>query len=334
MSSSPVVLVGMPRSGSTLFTRLLNESADLFMVNDFYFLQHVDAENGFDKVLDEKLAIDLAKDLVDRIRARVERPDSPPIECGLQMSSQQEQELISFALAQAAKEGQTWNSLLQAIMLKAGSLLGKSRWGYNTPQDHLHLDRLFEAFPDLTVIFLLRDPRDTIRSYKNVTENGYHAPNRYHPAVQALMWRTAVRRYLHEHEQKRKVMMVRYEDVVEDTNTTFQKIASFADIDIPAIDLSTFGNNSSFAEKKKYYQLCETEISVCESVASQEMKTLDYETSGSRVHIKEVGYLMFITLRLLSFYLTKSISSQDSRKRLVNSLQNILQKKANLTQFD
>lgn len=324
MSRQPVVLVGMPRSGSTLLTRLLNESPDLFVVNDFYFLQTVDAETAFDTPLTRPLATKFAKDLVKRIYARVERPESPPIECGLKLTTQQEDALLSFALEQAATDNQTWSTLLNSIMVETGRLLGKSRWGYNTPQDHIHLDRLFKTFPDVKVIFLLRDPRDILRSYKYVASNGYHNPRRYHPAAQAFIWRTAVQHFLKEEKQQRNVFMIRYEEVVNDTQSALQKIASFTGISIPSVDLSTFGNNSSFTQKNKNKQLCESEVCICEKVAAKEIEAVGYERSKSNIQIKDIGYLAFISLRFVWFYSMKSILSKDVRTRLLRGAASIL----------
>ena len=42
-SASPIFVVGQPRSGSTLLTRILNEARELFVINDFYVLQKIDA---------------------------------------------------------------------------------------------------------------------------------------------------------------------------------------------------------------------------------------------------------------------------------------------------
>lgn len=351
-STPPLVLVGMPRSGSTLLTRLLNESPDLFVVNDFYFLQRVDEQDAFEGILDGAIAKTLALDLVERIRARVERPDSPPLECALQLSSEQEASLEAFALQKAAEPNQTWDQLLSAVMEKTAKQLGKTRWGYNTPQDHVHLDRLFQAFPALEVIFLLRDPRDTARSYKYVTRNGYHDPNRYHPAAQSFLWRKAYRRYRSEVERNHNVLMVRYEDIVENTAATIEKIAAFTAVTFPPIDLSRFGNNSSFkttateqtgsqapseptdrdksapeqigSEKKAPTEkptkkLRESEVCLCEQVAKAEMEALGYDLSGSQIKIGELPYLSFITLRFAWFYTKKSLLSKNVRKRLIGT---------------
>ena len=45
---SPVVVIGLPRSGSTLTTAVLNQSTTHYVLNDAYFLQVIDASNSWD----------------------------------------------------------------------------------------------------------------------------------------------------------------------------------------------------------------------------------------------------------------------------------------------
>ena len=49
-SKTPVFVVGQPRSGSTILTRVLNDIPGLFIINDFYVLQKIDS-NGLWKQL-------------------------------------------------------------------------------------------------------------------------------------------------------------------------------------------------------------------------------------------------------------------------------------------
>ncbi len=73
----------------------------------------------------------------------------------------------------------TWSSLLGSIMEYNAHLFGKKIWGYNTPQDYLHLPRLQQAFPQAKFIFVMRDPREVMRSYKYMDYlKDYHDPAR------------------------------------------------------------------------------------------------------------------------------------------------------------
>ncbi|MEL7083835.1 MAG: sulfotransferase [Cyanobacteria bacterium J06597_1] len=315
----PVILVGMPRSGSTILSRLLNESPELFIVNDFYLLQRAEGLGVLKSDLDASEAKCFAANVIRRIKCRIEREDSTDIEDALCITPSQEAELEEYALSVATEESRSWHEILSSIMHKAGEMMGKPHWGYNTPQDYLHIDTLFDVYPDARIVFLLRDPRGMLKSYKNVVNNGYHAINRYHPVIQTLAWRTAARVYFQAKQKGQSVLLVRYEDVIEKTNSTLQSIAEFCDIDIPELDLADFGNNSSYSmgpSKKK--SLCESEKWLCEAMARTEMLKLDYELSDSQFKLNDTGYLLSISVKVLQFYVSKAFSSRDVRKRIQN----------------
>lgn len=61
--------MGLPRSGSTVLSRLLNDCDDGFFINDFYFLQEVAASGSWD-ALDAKTRRRLLDFVVDQIHNR------------------------------------------------------------------------------------------------------------------------------------------------------------------------------------------------------------------------------------------------------------------------
>jgi hypothetical protein len=316
--TSPVIVVGMPRSGSTLLTRILNESSELFIVNDFYFLQYVDSINRLDTKNLETGKI-LAKDIVRRIQARIERKDSPELECGLYFSGEDEQKLKKFIRNQLNLEKSTWYDLLEQIMSFSASLLGKKSWGYNTPQDYLHIPRLKRHFPNAKFIYMMRDPRAVLRSYKYVKSNGYHETNRYHPILQGLAWRTAIQSFLQQKSQG-NCILIRYEDLIANTNTELSRLSKFLGCNFSQININRFGNNSSFKNKNKKLSLSDTEIWLCEQITGKEMQAVCYTLSGVKPRFKDAAFMTYLTARASIFYLSKIILSADVRKRVTKLL--------------
>jgi hypothetical protein len=315
--TNPLIIVGMPRSGSTLFTRILNESPDLFIVNDFYYLQQVDAVNGF-KESNSELSKYLAQEIFKKIQARIEKIDSPQLECGLFLSPEAEKKIEKFAQECGKHLGQTWSSLLEEIMQYSAELLGKKVWGYNTPQDYLHIERLQQVFPYAKFIFVMRDPRCVIRSYKYVQSNGYHEVNRYHPLLQALAWRTSIRSFLRKNkENPHHFLLIRYEDLVADVNKTLIKVSEFTQAKFPRLNLEEFGNNSSFQGKHKR-ELLPTEIWLCEIIAGEEIRKIGYSLSTTQPQWQDISYISYITIKMLGFYLQKGLFSSDMRQRIFN----------------
>ncbi|MEO0355309.1 MAG: sulfotransferase, partial [Cyanobacteria bacterium P01_A01_bin.3] len=125
----PVILVGMPRSGSTILSRLLNESPELFIVNDFYLLQRAEGLGVLKSDLDASEAKCFAANVIRRIKCRIEREDSTDIEDALCITPSQEAELEEYALSVATEESRSWHEILSSIMHKAGEMMGKPHWG-------------------------------------------------------------------------------------------------------------------------------------------------------------------------------------------------------------
>ena len=315
---NPIIVVGMPRSGSTLFTRLLNESSDLFILNDFYYLQYVDSLNGF-KNNDPRVKQDLESYVLRMIRGRILPPNSQDIIFSLFLSPEQEKELVNFAKDLKKQSSLNWAEILRELMEFSAKLQGKKIWGYNTPQDYLHIDRLQREFPQAKFIYVMRDPRSVIRSYKyygNIAPEGQKEAARYHPILQALAWRTSIRSFLaRKKQQPDKFTLVLYEDLVNNTNHTLGKLGDFLNMRFPQLDLADFGKNSSFKNKNKE-GLKSSEVWLCEKIAGQEMEEIGYELSGEKLAYKDLGYLTYITKRVITYYCKKILLSNNIRKRV------------------
>ena len=315
---NPIIVVGMPRSGSTLFTRLLNESPDLFILNDFYYLQYVDSLNGF-KTNDPRVKQNLESYVLRMIRGRILPPDSQDIIFSLFLSPEQEQKLVNFAQNLQQQDNLNWAEILSQLMEFSAKLQGKKIWGYNTPQDYLHIDRLQQEFPQAKFIYVMRDPRSVIRSYKyygNIAPEGQKESARYHPVLQALAWRTSIRSFLAKKEQQPdNFTLVLYEDLIKNTNQTLGKLGNFLNVSFPNLDLADFGNNSSLKNKNKE-SLKNSEIWLCEKIVGQEMEKIGYKLSGKKLEYGDLGYFAYLTHRVVSFYCRKLMLSNDIRKRV------------------
>ena len=316
----PIIVVGRPRSGSSIFTRLINESPDLFVVNDLYYLQYVDSLGGFSRQ-DSSTIEKLAKYLVSTLENRA-RPDDrgiAGIECAQTLTSENKEKLRSFAEQYIKQPDRNWASVLRDIMQYYASMIGKKRWGYNTPQDYLHLPSLQQAFPHAKYIFVMRNPTEVLRSYKYMDyRENFHDPACYHPILQAIAWKSAMSCYL-ENQHKDNFLFVRYEDVIDDVNQTFAKVGDFLQTDFPTIDLNDFGNNSSFKNKKrKKLHITSTEVWLCEQIAKKEMQAAGYPLQNCRPSLGDLKDLLKTTRIASGYYLKKSLFSSDIRKRVIN----------------
>ncbi|MEO1619842.1 MAG: sulfotransferase [Cyanobacteria bacterium J06632_3] len=343
--NSPIVLVGLPRSGSTLLSRIINESSECFMVSDFYYLQYVESLDGYHKKDCHTKGL-----LVDFVVSQLKNRTKPEhledeIWFGLPFSAAQIEQLEAFAQTYKDDSAEKdWAEVLNDAMQFAAQLCGRPVWGYNTPQDYLNADRLLSRFPDTKFLFLLRSPARTLLSYKYywTTEPKFRKDRgRYHPAVQSLAWKTCAKSYLALQEKlgSDKCTLIKFEDVVSHTDKIVSKISKFASVSFPSVDISKFGNNSSLNKDGKKKALTQLEKGICQFLTRKESLLLGYKSTkeasshsvlrssasgGSLLNVgKDVADLLATTGRNASFYLSQFVFSKNTRKRVIRFVRKV-----------
>jgi len=104
-------------------------------------------------------------------------------------------------------------SVYAAVLASHSRRTGSGRVGEKTPQHHAHLDAILDALPDAHVIFMVRDPRDTVRSTRSAFGTSLGGA--------IAQWRGAFaswRRYAD------RVETVRYEDLVGEPERTLRRV--------------------------------------------------------------------------------------------------------------
>ena len=315
----PIFVVGQPRSGSTLLTRILNEAPDLFLINDFYVLQKIDAAGLWGALSPEQAQV-IAGWIYDRIHTRATEDRAKTLSQSIEMTDQQ-----LFALAELVKgpwpHGLFWSDVLAKVMDAAARFSGHCRWGYNTPQDHLHLDRLFAAFPDAKAVFLLREPLGLLKSYKNVS-GAWHDARRYNPTAIGLAWRAAARSYLKLRETRPgQVMFIRYDDLVSRTAATLESLSAFLGAQLPSVDLAALGRNTSHGSESANLPVSESEVWLASRPIRDELKRLGFEVPPASFQLGGAVALARIYASSLAFHSKALLFNPDRRRRIVRLLQ-------------
>ncbi len=144
----PFFIVGCARSGTTLVRRILDCHSRLAVYHESQFYPLI--RQNLDRYGDLRLPGPRGRLISDLLEAvRVQGEDAPT-------STELEESLVEPTF-----EGifATW------LQLYARSR-GKARGGDKTPQHHAYLDEILERFPVSPVVFLVRDPRDTVLSLR------------------------------------------------------------------------------------------------------------------------------------------------------------------------
>ena len=310
--AGPIFVVGLPRSGSTLLSRWLNESNEIVAFNDLYYVQAVLAAGATDGPLDDATLDRLLGRLLTVLRRY--STEGARLAARLSLEPATIASIESEVAARHRRAPLGWAELMEETLGRAAAALGKRRWVDKTPQNFLHLDLLRRAFPSARFVYLVRDPRSVLASYKHAHGPG-HDPRRYHPVTYSLYWRTMARSGLAERRRANDVAVVRYEDLVQRSDATAAALGSFLDAELPGIDLAGVGTNSSFRHGPAG-GLSSSERWVCEHLCSAEMAALGYDGDRSRPRLSDAGELLAVTARFAGFQLRRATTSADGRRRM------------------
>lgn len=202
MTAPPIFIVGSPRSGTTLMSRLLDRHPALAICGETHFHRLV--------YLRRKAFGDLG-DLANRRRLIGEYVTSRHIRrAGLNTTE--------FA-ERLSREATSYRAMFSAILSYYAETQGKPRCGEKTPQHAFFLETLCEWFPNAVILHMIRDPRAAVASLQRaVWSPGSVVTNartwlKHNRAARLFRGRTG---YLE----------VRYEALVTDPATELRKICA------------------------------------------------------------------------------------------------------------
>lgn len=104
----------------------------------------------------------------------------------------------------------------------------KSRFFFDkNPINSLYLERIIRLFPDSKFVFLLRDPRAGYLSRKQ--KINFRSTNIYFNAYRWLLYNQEVLKFVKQYPEK--FFILRYEDLVSDTENEMRRMAAFFGFD-------------------------------------------------------------------------------------------------------
>ncbi|MEE4186980.1 MAG: sulfotransferase [Roseobacter sp.] len=220
----PVVVVGLPRSGTSFLSHALSQLPDYYVFDDLYVLTHAAARKAGDAPLTAGQLDDLLFFLGWQIRAR-HRFGSyamPAVE-------EARAEDLNDALRASFRAAPGTVLDLQAEwLLRLAFAQNARRWGFKMPKAFLQASRLFQAYDGMQLVYMMRQPEDVLASYKNMPDDptGDGDPRRYHPVVYALYWRLAARSFEKVSRQfPGRVHLVRFHEFIADPLTHTNRLA-------------------------------------------------------------------------------------------------------------
>lgn len=313
-----VFVMGLPRSGSTLLSRLLNNSPDIVSVNDLYFLQAVLAEKAEKTTLTDEQTRTLTDQLLKVIDTRANAKEE--FIGQFQVSPERIEDIRRTVNERQNRTPYVWHQLMDEVLGAVAAAAGKTRWADKTPQNFYHFQMLADCFPEARFVFLFRDPRPILASYKYASGEG-HDVRRYHPIVYSLYWRSAIRFY-ESVKRHPRVSMFRYEDLLRDPSQACADLGEFLGSSIKAPELASLGHNSSFVKGDRK-TITPTEKWLCERLCSNEMKQLGYEASDVAPRLQDLPALLGISVKFSLFQIGRLAGNRDARTRIVTFIRGL-----------
>jgi len=311
------VIVGQARSGSTLITRLMADTRHFFLVNDAYFLQMAD-DLCASPTPENRLR--LAEACLGRMRQRALTDEVRTVNRSVRLSSADFDDLQAALPGIASEADTAWEVIFRLVAL-AAERAGAKVWGWNSPQDYVHAQRLLTIRPESRVVFLIRNPYSVLKSYKNLPRYWGAERNRYHPLAQSLVWKAVVREY----ERLAalfpgRLALVRYEDLIVPQSDVWERLADILGPFPAPQPANAYDRNSSHASSQGLSTtkpLSRVEIGICRAVTSPLAGRLGYEAEGK---VTQLGLadLCRSTARFLGYYSSKAATSRDMRQRLMH----------------
>jgi hypothetical protein len=196
------VIVGSPRSGTTLLRFMLDAHPDLA----------IPPETGF-LVLGRKLKGRGDKLRENFFRAVVNYPDPMPLWPDFEVTEQSFQAALTNINPFTISEG------YKAFYRLYAARFGKSRWGDKTPLYCLELNTIRRVLPEARFIHIIRDGRDAALSLRKM----WFSPGR-EMETQAPYWRKCVLAARRAGIGHPDYMEVRYEDLILNTRATLEQV--------------------------------------------------------------------------------------------------------------
>ena len=320
--SAPLILVGLPRSGSSYASHLLSHLRDWYIFDDLYLYREVKALRALSPLTPAQLT-HLIGYLETAARTHVLQP-----KFGRYAVDPQSLTTLAATVASAFRgRSPLWYELMEEWLRRLALLHGRERWGFKTPQAFLYLPTLAQAFPDLRVLFLQRDPHSVLASYKFVRGRD-GTPAQYHPVVYALYWRLASRTADRWSERMPdRFLRIRFEDLIRTPQAAIRRIEALAGCPMLVSDLSV-QPNSSFSDPQSRVGLTDLEVTILRRIASTEMRQWGYEPRHVRAGPRDLLDFAAVSARFASYQASRLYRSRSGRESIRLLVQRLLSRDA------
>tara|TARA_B110000285_G_C15140503_1_gene630460 strand:- start:3489 stop:4418 length:930 start_codon:yes stop_codon:yes gene_type:complete len=212
LKNTPVFIVGMPRSGTTLLSNLINASKQIYIPEEtHYFIQ----KNNYLKLPNRKQK----KQSFNEFYLDQKNHYTKPL--GLDLNE-----------VEQLKRTDDTNFFQKLISFKLKNNSNIERWGEKTPIHFTCTDDILTLYPNAKIIHIIRDPRDVFNS---MIKSNWHNVFPYNLRYEQYKKATILFK-----KSSKSIINIKYEDLINDSNSSLKKIYSFCNLKYNDSILETF----------------------------------------------------------------------------------------------
>ena len=208
MSDTPIFVVGAPRSGTTLLASMLAGHSQIACGPETQF---------FNKLSDARLSTALGDPAWPRQAVKLVTSLTLAEQPVADLFGHSKEELQTFL---AAREPSV-QALLESLTALYAVKRGKPRWAEKTPNHLLHLPDIRALYPGAPVVRIVRDPRDSALSMRQLP---WASPS---ALANAHLWATWFRKSQPFFDGDAHTLTLRYEDLVKEPEATLTQVCAF-----------------------------------------------------------------------------------------------------------
>jgi hypothetical protein len=279
---APVFVVGAPRSGTTLFMRILDAHPELGIADELIY---------FDIILNARSVVP-ALDTPERIEqffTLLPRMDHVAYWSGMEeILAEAKQRLLADPKA-------SYPRLFLYLMQAYADRKGATRFGDKTPWNVRHLDEIVALFPNARIIHLVRDPRANVASRRKLPRTSQDV------VTNAVKWKLdilAARRFARgPHGSAQNYLELRYEDLVREPDARVRAVCAFLGIPFDPAMLAFHHSREVMFRDQPYKEgvfrpvhadsleswrreLRPAQVRLIETICADEMRHFGYERAG------------------------------------------------------
>ena len=228
-NTRPILIIGAPRSGTTLLATMLNAHPNIFMANEAkIFVRILPHINKYPSPIDKKTA----NSIIKRLETQELHYLNPLPTANDVMQTHTDMNLVTF---------------LRALFEALAEREGKKRWGEKTAVAYRQLELICKSFPDAILLAVERDPYEIAASYKKI--------NPKWGVLGALIhWLDFKRSIAREGSRKPGILLVSYEKLVTSPESTLREVCSHIGevFDTAMLDFHKTDRANALAPDKTY----------------------------------------------------------------------------------